>query len=185
MAPYPDSPPWFCPLKILDYRAQGTPVASDIGDVAALVENAGSVVAPGDDSTMIDAVKWWLSRSVEPRYRWRTVEERFLAHCIGSPSSAVAGYLFVMNRSESTVLGNSDDGWSEPEAETVTFGPPSVSFGYAASVWAVLLAQRVEELCGRCGGGPLRIFARPMSRGLWFMSCIPGRSLIGWYSIKS
>lgn len=95
MAPYPeDSPPWFCPLKILDYRAQGTPVvASDVGDVAALVENAGSVVAPGDDSTMIDAVKWWLSRSVEPRVRsWRTVGREVLGPLHRKPSSsAVAG----------------------------------------------------------------------------------------------
>lgn len=43
LAPYrPDAPPWFCPLKILAYRAQGTPVvASAIGDCALLTGDGG------------------------------------------------------------------------------------------------------------------------------------------------
>ena len=82
LAPYPDdAPQWFCPLKILDYRAQGTPiVASDIGDVAALVENAGSVVPAGDEDMMTERVRWWLGRRVEPRIRsWRTVGREMLS----------------------------------------------------------------------------------------------------------
>lgn len=64
LAPYPaDAPPWFCPLKILDYRAQGTPVvATDVGECSALVGEAGSVVPADDDGALIDAVKSWLDR---------------------------------------------------------------------------------------------------------------------------
>ncbi|MFN7147842.1 MAG: glycosyltransferase family 4 protein, partial [Myxococcota bacterium] len=49
LAPYgPDAPPWFCPLKILAYRAQGTPtVATDTGDCRVLVGAAGTVVPTG------------------------------------------------------------------------------------------------------------------------------------------
>jgi glycosyltransferase involved in cell wall biosynthesis len=48
LAPYTaNSPPWFCPLKLLAYRAQGTPiVATDTGDCAHLTGNAGTMVAP-------------------------------------------------------------------------------------------------------------------------------------------
>ena len=87
LAPYPaDAPPWFCPLKILDYRAQGTPiVASDVGDVAALVENAGSVVPVGDEAEMIRRIRFWLGDEYpgqprpEVRVRsWRTVSREML-----------------------------------------------------------------------------------------------------------
>ena len=47
LAPTPPSaPPWFCPLKILEYRAQGVPVvASHYGDNAELV-GAGGLTVP-------------------------------------------------------------------------------------------------------------------------------------------
>lgn len=50
LAPYrSDAPPWFCPLKVLEYRAQGVPVVgAAVGDVPALVRGGGEVVA-GDD----------------------------------------------------------------------------------------------------------------------------------------
>ncbi len=54
LAPYgPDAPPWFCPLKILDYRAQGTPVvAPDLGDCRLLVGEGGTIT--GDWAAGID-----------------------------------------------------------------------------------------------------------------------------------
>jgi glycosyltransferase involved in cell wall biosynthesis len=97
MAPYPeDAPPWFCPLKILDYRAQGTPVvASDVGDVAALVENAGSVVPAGDISQTVERVRWWLGRRAVPRIRsWKTVGREMLgglAQAHHSSAESVSG----------------------------------------------------------------------------------------------
>ncbi|MCB9780344.1 MAG: glycosyltransferase family 4 protein [Alphaproteobacteria bacterium] len=76
LAPYgADAPPWFCPLKVLDYRAQGTPVVgTDVGDVALLTGDAGAVVPPGDDDALIDAARAWLGRRQEPHVRsWRQV----------------------------------------------------------------------------------------------------------------
>ena len=48
IAPYTEeAPPWLCPLKILQYRAQGVPVvAADRGDCRALVGDGGEIVAP-------------------------------------------------------------------------------------------------------------------------------------------
>jgi glycosyltransferase involved in cell wall biosynthesis len=82
LAPYPaDAPPWFCPLKVLDYRAQGTPiVAADVGDVGTLVEEGGSVVPAGDLNAMVTATCAWLGRRTEPRVRsWRSVGRELLA----------------------------------------------------------------------------------------------------------
>ncbi len=47
LAPYPDdAPPWFCPLKVLTYRAQGVPVvATDVGDSRGLVGAHGRVLS--------------------------------------------------------------------------------------------------------------------------------------------
>jgi alpha-maltose-1-phosphate synthase len=71
LAPYAaDAPPWFCPLKILAYRAQGTPVvATDIGDCRLLTGDAGTV---GED--FADAVRHWAGRRTEPMVRsWADV----------------------------------------------------------------------------------------------------------------
>lgn len=77
LAPYgADAPPWFCPLKILAYRAQGTPVvATDTGDCGALVADAGTVVSPGDPvAALADAVRGWRGRRVAPFVRtWEDV----------------------------------------------------------------------------------------------------------------
>jgi glycosyltransferase involved in cell wall biosynthesis len=81
LAPYPsDAPAWFCPLKILDYRAQGTPVvASDIGDCRALTGPAGSVVPPGELQAMADAALAWRGRRCEPWLRsWEQVARELL-----------------------------------------------------------------------------------------------------------
>ncbi|MFZ5478203.1 MAG: glycosyltransferase [Myxococcota bacterium] len=77
LAPYaPDAPPWFCPLKILAYRAQGTPVvATDVGDCRLLVGDAGTV---GED--LVDAVNAWRGRRCEPWVRsWDDVVAEGLA----------------------------------------------------------------------------------------------------------
>lgn len=82
LAPYPaDAPPWFCPLKVLDYRAQGTPVVgTDVGDTRRLVGEAGTVVPPEDDEALIEAVRAWLGRRTPPWVRsWRQVGVEILA----------------------------------------------------------------------------------------------------------
>lgn len=93
LAPYPaDSPPWFCPLKVLDYRAQGTPVvASDVGDVATLVEDGGTVVPAGDTEAMVTSVCAWLGRRATPRVRsWRSVGREVLAATEASAATPAA-----------------------------------------------------------------------------------------------
>jgi glycosyltransferase involved in cell wall biosynthesis len=81
LAPYgADAPPWFCPLKILAYRAQGTPVvAADIGDCRLLVGDAGTV---GED--LVDAVRAWRGRRTVPWVRgWDAVVAEGLGEATG------------------------------------------------------------------------------------------------------
>ncbi len=90
LAPYKaDSPEWFCPLKILDYRAQGTPVvATDLGDVGALVEDGGSVVPPDDVDALVTSVCAWMGRRVQPRIRsWRSVAREVLQVAAAAPAA--------------------------------------------------------------------------------------------------
>lgn len=77
----PGAPDWFSPLKVLAYRAQGVPVvATRTGDVPALVEEAGSVVRPGDLAAATLAVQRWLGRRTPRRVRsWATVAREVLA----------------------------------------------------------------------------------------------------------
>ena len=86
LAPFKDdAPPWFSPLKILDYRSQGTPVvASDVGDAAILLRGGGTAVPPGDVDAMTDAVRSWLGRRCRPRRRsWDAVVRQVLAFGMG------------------------------------------------------------------------------------------------------
>jgi glycosyltransferase involved in cell wall biosynthesis len=65
LAPYPaDAPPWFCPLKVLAYRAQGTPVvATDVGDCSVLVGDAGVVLPAGAEvGALVEAATAWIGR---------------------------------------------------------------------------------------------------------------------------
>lgn len=73
LAPYgADAPPWFCPLKILAYRAQGTPVvATDVGDCRVLTGEGGTIVEVGD---LVDAITAWRGRRAGPWVRsWAQV----------------------------------------------------------------------------------------------------------------
>ena len=77
LAPYAaDAPPWFCPLKILAYRAQGTPiVASDVGDCKAITGSGGTV---GED--FVEAIRHWRTRCAKVAVRsWQQVVAEALA----------------------------------------------------------------------------------------------------------
>lgn len=81
LAPYlEDAPPWFCPLKILEYRAQGTPVvASDIGDSRLLVGSSGIVVPPGDVKAMAVACVELYNTRMKPFVRsWAEVAQELI-----------------------------------------------------------------------------------------------------------
>lgn len=76
LAPYPaNAPPWFCPLKILDYRAQGTPVVSTrVGENEQLVGGSGTIVTPDNVDEMCEAVLSWRGRRCPPSPRtWEQV----------------------------------------------------------------------------------------------------------------
>ncbi len=88
LAPYPpDAPPWFSPLKILAYRAQGTPVvATDAGDFQALVGEGGAVVPAGDLGAMVSACAAWRGRRAERFVRsWDEVVGEVLEFVRGGP----------------------------------------------------------------------------------------------------
>ncbi|MDP2307878.1 MAG: glycosyltransferase family 4 protein [Pseudomonadota bacterium] len=110
LAPYgADAPPWFCPLKILAYRAQGTPVvATDIGDSRLLVGDAGTVVPLGGKlggnrggnlgDALVDAVRAWQGRRTPPWVRgWEDVVAEGLSAApmsgpaLATPSIEAAG----------------------------------------------------------------------------------------------
>jgi glycosyltransferase involved in cell wall biosynthesis len=86
LAPYPaDAPPWFCPLKIMDYRAQGTPVVgSDVGESQMLVGEGGTIVPAGDIQTMIDATRYWIGRRCTRKIRsWQRVGAQMVDATLG------------------------------------------------------------------------------------------------------
>lgn len=73
LLPYPaDAPPWFCPLKLWAYRAQGTPVvATDVGDLRGWIGEGGAVVGQHD---LADGVESWRGRRAAPMLRpWTQV----------------------------------------------------------------------------------------------------------------
>ena len=87
LAPYPiDAPPWFSPLKISAYRAQGTPVvATDIGDNALEVGDGGVVVPPDDDTALLNACREQANVRRQPfRRLWRDVADNLVSLAVGS-----------------------------------------------------------------------------------------------------
>ena len=81
LAPYTrDAPPWSCPLKVLDYRAQGTPVVgSDIGETKTLTGEGGTIVPPDEVDTMIDAARYWMGRRTKRKIRsWQRVGKHMI-----------------------------------------------------------------------------------------------------------
>ena len=83
VAPYiNDAPPWFCPLKILDYRAQGAPiVASSVGDIPDII-GEGTLVEPGRCDDFVAAVSDSLKQQHRPdRWcrSWDTVASELLS----------------------------------------------------------------------------------------------------------
>lgn len=90
LAPYPaTAPPWFCPLKLLDYRSQGTPiVATDVGDCAALIGPEDLLVPPDDAGALIEAARRRIGQRSAPFVRsWATVAAEMLA----TPEKAFGG----------------------------------------------------------------------------------------------
>lgn len=82
VVPYPaDAPPWFCPLKVLDYRAQGVPVVgTDVGETAALIGDGGAVVPAYDTDALLAAARAWIGQRPQPWVRrWRDVAGEILA----------------------------------------------------------------------------------------------------------
>ena len=78
LAPYAnDAPPWFCPLKIVEYRAQAVPVvAADIGDCRALIGEDGEVVGTNDPLAWATAIR--RSTKLPRRYAIRSWDEVIL-----------------------------------------------------------------------------------------------------------
>lgn len=83
IAPYgPGAPPWFCPLKIAAYRAQGVPiVAADLGDARHLVGDGGELLPVGASvGDWADAVRRGRARARIPWVRtWDDVAAEALA----------------------------------------------------------------------------------------------------------
>jgi glycosyltransferase involved in cell wall biosynthesis len=82
IAPYPtDAPPWFCPLKLLQYRAQGVPVvATDLGDCARLVGDAGLLVDTDAAAAWASTIRLAAELPRQPWIRsWATVVDEALS----------------------------------------------------------------------------------------------------------
>ena len=83
VAPYTKSaPPWLCPLKLLQYRAQGIPiVSSDVGDAKWIIQNEGSVLPADNDNFFEEAIQYWMNQSVEKSIRsWDEVSREMISH---------------------------------------------------------------------------------------------------------
>ena len=69
LIPYPsNAPPWFCPLKLWAYRAQGTPVvASDVGEIASWL---------GEGDRLVQEEEAWVTQIASCRSQRTTPHQR-------------------------------------------------------------------------------------------------------------
>lgn len=92
VAPYrSDAPPWFSPLKIMQYRAQGVPiVAPDIGDCSLLMEGCGQLVLADNRSQWLDAIHEELGKKYPKTQRtWAEVGQSLCALVGHQPKNAL------------------------------------------------------------------------------------------------
>ena len=93
LAPYRmDAPPWFSPLKIMQYRAQGIPiVAPDIGDCALLMAGCGQLVPADNPRAWIDAIHEEQGKKYPRTQRsWRNVAQELCALVGHQPENALS-----------------------------------------------------------------------------------------------
>jgi len=71
IAPYAnDAPPWFCPLKLLEYRAHGVPiVTTDVADAKLLISENDAAMTTLDPLDWAEAVRAQALRSPRPVLR--------------------------------------------------------------------------------------------------------------------
>lgn len=79
LIPYPESaPPWFCPLKLWAYRAQGTPVvASDVGEIAGWL-GEGDRLVHGEEAWVTQIQSCRSQRTTPHRRLWTQVLDEAL-----------------------------------------------------------------------------------------------------------
>ncbi len=79
LIPYPaDAPPWFCPLKLWAYRAQGTPiVASDVGEISTWL-GAEDRLVRGEEDWVAQIQSLRGQRSTPHRRLWTQVLDEAL-----------------------------------------------------------------------------------------------------------
>jgi len=83
IAPYTShAPPWLCPLKLWEYRAQGIPIVSSaVGDAADIVAGNGTLVQVDDDEAFIEGIAHELTRRCEKGERsWEMVANEMVKH---------------------------------------------------------------------------------------------------------
>ncbi len=80
LAPYrADAPPWFCPLKVAAYRAQGTPVVATALGAMELWVGDGGTVTEDDDDDLVEAIEGWRGRRAPAMLRsWDDVAAEVL-----------------------------------------------------------------------------------------------------------
>ncbi len=95
LAPYREQDPfYFCPLKVIDYLAAGLPiVASALGDIPALVGDAGITVPAEDDVALVETVE-------------RMVLDRDLRRRLGIAGRARAFRTLTWHRTTETTLAS-------------------------------------------------------------------------------
>ena len=87
LAPYDrDSPPWFCPLKLMLYRAQGVPIVTGpLPDAARILgDDGGEIVVDGASAAWAAAVRRQAARSLRRQDR-HMARRRVVGHILREP----------------------------------------------------------------------------------------------------